>query len=133
MAFIHEGRAEKRRFIRCGSRGMEPLRPPCCATATFRRLGFVFDDPEPARRQERPEPFGPKEASGWASRRFRPRGQTYPEELSREAVRLLAERYDRSSSTAAEGGDNASPRRWSARIPTSRRCSGKVGLDGRWT
>ena len=88
VAFIHKGRAEKRRFIRCGSRGMEPLRHTVLRYCdTFRRLGFVFDDPEPARRQERPEPFGPKEGV-WVG--FAPfsaqRGKTYPEELRREAM-----------------------------------------------
>lgn len=62
----------------------------------FRDLGFVFDDPEPAVKTARPNPMGEKKGI-WVG--FAPfsahRGKTYPEDLSREAVRLLSERYDR--------------------------------------
>ena len=135
VAFIHKGRAEKRRFIRCGSRGMEPLRHTVLRYCdTFRRLGFVFDDPEPARRQERPDPFGPKEGV-WVG--FAPfsaqRGKTYPEELSREAVRLLAERYDRVFIHGGGGGEQRFAEEMERTYPNVTALFGKVGLDGRWT
>ena len=132
VAFIHKGRAEKRRFIRCGSRGMEPLRHTVLRYCdTFRRLGFVFDDPEPVRRQERPDPFGPKEGV-WVG--FAPfsaqRGKTYPEELSREAVRLLAERYDRVFIHGGGGGEQRFAEEMERTYPNVTALFGKVGLDG---
>lgn len=97
VAQIRKGRAEKRRFIRCGGRGMEPLRHTVLRYCdVFRRLGFVFDDPKPASRQQRPNPMGEKHGV-WVG--FAPfsahAGKTYPEALSREAVTLLAARYER--------------------------------------
>ena len=132
VAFIHKARAEKRRFIRCGSRGMEPLRHTVLRYCdTFRRLGFVFDDPEPVRRQERPDPFGPKEGV-WVG--FAPfsaqRGKTYPEELSREAVRLLAERYDRVFIHGGGGGEQRFAEEMERMYPNVTALFGKVGLDG---
>lgn len=94
---IDKGRAEKRRFIRCGGRGMSPLRHTVLRYCdTFRRLGFVFDDPVPALPTAHPNPFGEK-TGRWVG--FAPfsahRGKTYPEAQSRELVRLLAARYER--------------------------------------
>lgn len=97
VSYIYKGRSEKRRFIACGGRGMEPLRPTVLRYCdVFRRLGFAFADPAPAVHRDRPNPFGEKRGI-WIG--FAPfsahRGKTYPEEQSREAVRLLAGRYDR--------------------------------------
>lgn len=97
VAGIRKGRAEKRRFIRRGGRGMEPLRHTVVRYCdVFRRLGFVFDDPTPATPHERPNPMGEKQGV-WVG--FAPfsahAGKTYPEAMSREAVALLAERYER--------------------------------------
>ena len=96
-AHIDKGRAGKRAFIRCGGRGMEPLRHTVLRYCdVFRRLGFVLDDPAPAVRRDRPNPFGEKHGV-WVG--FAPfsahRGKTYPEEQSRELVRMLSERYGR--------------------------------------
>jgi len=123
VAFIHKGRAEKRRFIRCGSRGMEPLRHTVLRYCdTFRRLGFVFDDPEPVRRQEGVwVGFAPFSAQ---------RGKTYPEELSREAVRLLAERYDRVFIHGGGGGEQRFAEEMERTYPNVTALFGKVGLDG---
>ena len=76
---------------------MEPLRHTVLRYCdVFRRLGFDFNDPAPALHREHPNPFGPK-VGVWVG--FAPfsahQGKTYPAEQSREAVRLLAERYDR--------------------------------------
>ncbi len=96
-AHIDKGRAGKRAFIRCGGRGMEPLRHTVLRYCdVFRKLGFVLDDPAPAVRRDRPNPFGEKHGV-WVG--FAPfsahRGKTYPEEQSRELVRMLSERYGR--------------------------------------
>lgn len=97
VASIRKGRAEKRRFIRCGGRGMEPLRHTVLRYCeVFRRLGFVFEDPSPVAPQVRENPMGEKQGV-WVG--FAPfsahAGKTYPEALSREAVALLAARYER--------------------------------------
>ena len=81
-AHIDKGRAGKRAFIRCGGRGMEPLRHTVLRYCdVFRKLGFVLDDPAPAVRRDRPNPFGEKHGV-WVG--FAPfsahRGKTYPEE-----------------------------------------------------
>ena len=97
VAGIRKGRGEKRAFIRCGGRGMEPLRHTVLRYCdVFRQLGFEFEDPRPAQPVPRPNPFGPK-AGRWIG--FAPfsaqRGKTYPEDLAREAVGLLAARCER--------------------------------------
>lgn len=96
VAAISKGRGEKRRFIRCAGH-MPPLRHMVTRYCdVFRRLGFVFDDPAPAVRQQRPNPMGEKQGV-WVG--FAPfsahRGKTYPEAQSRELIRMLAERYER--------------------------------------
>lgn len=62
----------------------------------FRDLGFVFDNPAPVVKSPRPNPLGEKHGT-WVG--FAPfsahRGKTYPEDMSREAVKLLSEKYDR--------------------------------------
>ena len=131
VSFIHKGRSEKRRFIRLGSRGMEPLRHTVLRYCdTFRRLGFVFDDPKSALRQERPNPFGPKEGV-WVG--FAPfsaqQGKTYPGEQSREAVRLLAERYDRVFIHGGGGGEQQFAEEMERTYPNVTALFGKVRLD----
>ena len=132
VAFIHKGRSEKRRFIRLGGRGMEPLRHTVLRYCdVFRRLGFSFEDPAPAGRQVRPNPFGPKEGV-WVG--FAPfsaqRGKTYPEEQSREAVRLLAARYDRVFVHGGGGDELAFAGEMERIYPNVTALFGKVGLDG---
>lgn len=62
----------------------------------FRRLGFVFDDPAPAVKPDRPNPMGGKQGTWIGFAPFSAQtGKTYPMEASREAVRLLCARYDR--------------------------------------
>ena len=57
-ASIRKGRAEKRAFIRCGGRGMEPLRHSVLRYCdVFRALGFECPDPKPALPTGRPNPF----------------------------------------------------------------------------
>lgn len=96
-ARIRKGRKQKREFIRVGGADSAPLRHTVLRYCdVFRDLGFVFDDPAPACRQERPNPFGPKQGI-WIG--FAPfsaqQGKTYPDDMAREAVRLLAGRYER--------------------------------------
>lgn len=97
VAHIDKGRAEKRRFIRCGGRGMQPLRHTVLRYCdVFRALGFRISDPAPAVPAPHANPFGEKRGV-WVG--FAPfsahRGKTYPEAQSRELVRLLSARYQR--------------------------------------
>lgn len=132
VACIRKGRSEKRRFIRCGGRGMEPLRHTVSRYCdTFRRLGFVFDDPEPPRRQARLNPFGPKEGLwvGFAPFSAHP-GKTYPEKQRRELVRLLAERYDRVFIHGGGGGELRFAEEMERTYPNVTALFGKVRFAG---
>lgn len=97
FAAIEKGRDEKGEFIRHGGRNVKPAKHTVIRYCdVFRKLGFEFDDPKPAVRREHPNPMGEKTGT-WVG--FAPfsaqMGKTYPEPLAREAVRLLAGRYDR--------------------------------------
>lgn len=97
VAHIRKNRAEKRRFIRSGGKETGPLQHTVVRYCdVFRELGYEFENPTPVVPRPRPNPMGEKDGI-WVG--FAPfsaqEGKTYPEDLSREVVRLLAERYDR--------------------------------------
>ncbi len=96
VARIRKGRGQKRRFIRGGDRSVTLRHTVLRYCDVFRRLGFVFEDPAPATRPSLPNPMGEKQGLwvGFAPFSAHP-GKTYPTDLAREAVRLLAERYER--------------------------------------
>jgi len=107
-AHIRKGRAEKRRRIRCGaSADAAPLKHTVTRYCdVFRRLGFVFPDPEPAVARRRPNPMGEKTGTWIGFAPFSAQaGKTYPEEQSREAVALLSARYDRVFVHGGGGGE----------------------------
>ena len=96
-AHIDKEHARKRCFIRRGGAASAPLRHSVLRYCdVFRRLGFEFGDPVPVRPAERPNPLGPKQGRwvGFAPFSAQP-GKTYPADLAREAVRLLAARCER--------------------------------------
>lgn len=131
-ARIDKGRAEKRRFIRTGGKGMEPLRHTVLRYCdTFRRLGFRFDDPPPAQPSIHSNPFGEK-TGVWVG--FAPfsahRGKTYPEPLRREAVRLLAERYERVFIHGGGGAEAEFAREMECTYPNVTALYGKVRFAG---
>lgn len=98
FAFIRKGKLEKWFRLGYSSPDAVPLKHTVVRYCdVFRRLGFVFDDPAPiAEKPVRPNPFGEKSGC-WIG--FAPfsahAGKTYPADMSREAVALLAERYER--------------------------------------
>lgn len=98
FAFIRKGKLEKWFRLGYSSPDAVPLKHTVVRYCdVFRRLGFVFDDPAPiADKPVRPNPFGEK-SGRWIG--FAPfsahAGKTYPADMSREAVALLAERYER--------------------------------------
>ena len=132
IAHIDKEHARKRRFIRQGGAAAEPLRHTVLRYCdVFRRLGFVFDDPAPAVRIERPNPLGPKEAGErWVG--FAPfsaqQGKTYPDDLSREAVRLLAARCDRLFIHSGGRAEAAFAAEMERTYPNVTALYGKIGL-----
>ena len=131
-ACIYKGRAEKREFIRCGGRGMEPLRHTVLRYCdVFRKLGFVLDDPAPAVHRDRPNPFGEKNGV-WVG--FAPfsahQGKTYPDGQSRELVRLLSERYDRVFIHGGGGSEQAFAEEMERMYPNVTALFGKVRFAG---
>lgn len=131
-AHIDKGRAEKRRFIRSGGRGMKPLRHTVLRYCdVFRRLGFVFDDPAPAAHRTLENPFGEKQGRWVGLAPFSAhRGKTYPEAQSRELVRLLAERFERVFIHSGGGSERAFAEEMERAYPNVTALAGKVRLAG---
>lgn len=132
VARIRKGRAEKRRFIRCGGRGMAPLRHTVLRYCdVFRHLGFVFDDPAPVVRTAHPNPFGEKHGV-WVG--FAPfsahRGKTCPEPQRREVVRLLAARCERLFIHSGGGDEAAFAEEMERTYPNVTALWGKVRFAG---
>ena len=132
VASIRKGRAEKRRFIRRGGGSAAPLRHTVTRYCdVFRRLGFDLSDPAPVLRTERPEPLGPK-TGRWVG--FAPfsahRGKTYPDDLCRETVALLAGRYDRVFIHGGGGAEAAFAADMEHTYPNVTALHGKVDLAG---
>ncbi|HJC26847.1 glycosyltransferase family 9 protein [uncultured Alistipes sp.] len=132
VADIRKGRDEKRAFIRCGGRGMEPLRHTVLRYCdVFRRLGFEFEDPRPARPAPRPNPFGSKAGRwiGFAPFSAQP-GKTYPETQAREVVDLLAAQYERVFIHSGGGTEAELAREMERAYPNVTALYGKVRLAG---
>ena len=96
-AYIRKGRGAKKHFIETrGAEGVTLQHTVSRYVDVFRRLGFVVSDPKPAVKPDCPNPMGEKQGR-WVG--FAPfsaqKGKTYPEDLDRELVALLASRYDR--------------------------------------
>ena len=131
-AHIDKAHLEKWMRLKSGNTCAVPLKHTVVRYCdTFRRLGFEFADPAPAVRRERANPMG-EERGVWIG--FAPfsaqTGKTYPEELSREAVRLLCERYDRVFIHGGGGREQAFAQEMEALYPNAAGVYGRVGLDG---
>lgn len=132
VARIDKGRKEKERFIETGGRGMSPLRHTVLRYCdVIRRLGFEFDDPTPAEPVARNNPFGEKHGTwvGFAPFSAQP-GKTYPEDLARAAVGLLASRYERVFIHGGGGEEQRFAEAMEREWPNVTALWGKVGLDG---
>lgn len=98
---------------------------------TFRRLGFDFENPTPASKRERPNPMGRKEGIWIGFSPFSAQtGKTYPSDLSREAVRLLCERYDRVFIHGGGGRELAFAQEMEHLYPNATGVFGRVKLGG---
>ena len=131
-AHINKGHIEKWMRLRGGASCATPLRHTVGRYCdTLRRLGFRFDDPEPARKIARPNPMGEKHGT-WVG--FAPfsaqTGKTYPEAAAREAVRLLAGRCDRVFVHGGGGDERRFAQEMEALYANVTAVSGRVKLDG---
>lgn len=132
-AHIRKGRVEK--WFRLGY--SRPNAVPLKHTVVrycdvFRRLGFIFADPEPI--TEKPayaNPMGEKHGL-WVG--FAPfsahEGKTYPDDLRREAVALLAERYDRVFIHSGGGAEQEFALEMERKYPNVTAVFGKLKLEG---
>lgn len=132
VASIRKDRAGKRRFIRRGGRNAGPLRHTVMRYCdVFRRLGLELSDPAPVVRTELPDSSEPK-TGRWVG--FAPfsahRGKTYPDDLSREVVGLLAGRYDRVFIHGGGGAEAAFAVEMECTYPNVTALHGKVDLAG---
>ncbi len=131
-AHIAKGRCAKKRFICRHGRGVESLRHSVLRYCdTIRALGFEFPDPAPAVHSERPNPMGEKTGK-WVG--FAPfsahAGKTYPEDMRRELVRLLSERYDRVFIHGGGGAEAEFAQQMEALYPNVTALFGKMRFAG---
>jgi len=131
-ATIDKGRIEK--WFRLG--GTSPVAGPLKHTVVrycdvLRRLGFRFDDPRPAAKPERPNPFGEKRGV-WIG--FAPfsaqRGKTCPEELAAAVVEGLCARCDRVFIHSGGGAEAAFAQRMEREHSRVTALWGRVRLAG---
>ena len=83
-ARIDKGRIEKWFRLGCTNPAASPLKHTVVRYCdVLRRLGFVFDDPQPAAKPVRPNPFGEKKGVWIGFAPFSAQaGKTYPEDLA---------------------------------------------------
>ncbi len=132
VAHIRKGRADKSRFIRRHGCGEAPLRHTVLRYCdVLRRLGFRFDDPGPVLPAEHPNPMGEKRGVWIGFAPFSAQaGKTYPEDLSRETVALLAARCERLFIHGGGGREAEFAREMERTYPNVTALWGKVRLAG---
>lgn len=131
VAHIDKEHSQKRQFIRQGGAKAAPLRHTVLRYCdVFRQLGFEFDDPTPAVPRERPNPMGDKHGR-WIG--FAPfsaqQGKTYPDDLARETVRLLAARCERLFIHSGGGSEAEFAHEMERAYPNVTALYGKIGLS----
>lgn len=129
---IDKGHIEKWMRLKGGSSCAVPLKHTVVRYCdAFRRLGFEFSDPVPAEKCMRPNPMGEKSGL-WVG--FAPfsaqTGKTYPLEAAREAVGLLAGRYDRVFVHSGGGAEAAFAQEMEELYPNVTAVFGRLKLDG---
>lgn len=132
VARIDKGRIEKWFRLGCSNPAAAPLKHTVVRYCdTLRRLGFVFDDPYPATKPERPNPFGAKKGV-WVG--FAPfsaqQGKTYPDELAAELVAGLSARCDRVFIHSGGGDEAAFAERMEREHPNVTALWGRVRIAG---
>lgn len=131
-AYIRKGRGEKKRFIATrGADGTTLRHTVSRYVDVFRRLGFEVEDPEPAVKIPRPNPMGEKHGVWIGFAPFSAQaGKTYPDDLCREAVALLAARYDRVFIHGGGGREAEFAAEMERKYPNVTALWGKVRLAG---
>lgn len=132
VAHIDKGRVEKWFRLGCTNPDAAPLRHTVVRYCdVLRRLGFRFDDPQPAAKAVRPNPFGSKQGV-WIG--FAPfsaqRGKTYPEELAAELAAGLSARCDRLFIHSGGGDEAAFAERMERAYPNVTALWGRVRIAG---
>lgn len=131
VARIRKGRVDKKQALTSGG-DFEPLKHSVIRYCdTFRRLGFVFEDPAMATKPVCENPMGAKQGV-WVG--FAPfsahAGKTYPEAQSRRLVELLAARYDRVFIHGGGGTELAFAEAMEQQYPNVTALFGKVRFAG---
>lgn len=131
-ARIDKGRIEKWFRLGCSNPAAAPLKHTVVRYCdVLRRLGFRFDDPQPAVKPLRPNPFGEKQGV-WVG--FAPfsaqRGKTYPEELAAELVAALSARCERVFLHGGGGDEAAFAERMERAHPNVTALWGRVRIAG---
>ncbi len=132
-AHIRKGRVEKWFRLGYSRSNAVPLKHTVVRYCdVFRRLGFVFDNPEPI--TEKPayaNPMGEKRGK-WVG--FAPfsahEGKTYPEDLCREVVALMSEHYERVFIHSGGGAEQEFALEMERKCPNVTSVFGKLKLEG---
>ena len=131
-AHIDKGHEDKKRFIRAHGKDQKPLKHTVIRYCdVFRKLGFVFQDPQPSKKSKRPNPMGEKQGRWIGFAPFSAQtGKTYPDDLSRELVGLLAQRYARVFIHGGGGREEAFAKEMEQKYPNVTALWGKVRFQG---
>lgn len=131
-ALIDKGRIEKWFRLGFSNPAAAPLKHTVIRYCdVLRRLGFVFDDPQPAAKPVRPNPFGEKRGVWIGFAPFSAQtGKTYPAELAAEAVAGLSARYDRVFIHSGGGEEAAFAEAMERKYPNVTALWGRVRLAG---
>ena len=130
---IRKGRIEKWFRVGYNSHNGVPLKHSVVRYCdVLRRMGFEFENPEAASREEalqRPNPMGEKSGK-WIG--FAPfsahRGKTYPEPMSEELVEILSGQYERIFIHSGGGSELEFAQRMEAKYKNVTALFGKVEL-----
>lgn len=134
MRTAHIDKGHFAKWMRLGSN--TPFAAPLRHTVlrycdTFRRLGFVFDDPLPPVKRERPNPMGKKEGVWIGVAPFSAqRGKIYPLPLMRRVIAALSERYERIYIHSGGGDELDFAREMERAHPNVEALFGRVKLSG---
>lgn len=132
-AHIRKGRIEKWFRLGYSHSNAVPLKHTVIRYCdVFRRFGFVFDNPEPiTTKPAYANPMGEKHGL-WVG--FAPfsahTGKTYPEDLCRTTVALLAERYERVFIHGGGGAEQEFALEMERTYPNVTAVFGKLKLEG---
>ena len=135
VASIHKGKVEKWFRVGHNSHNGVPLKHTVVRYCdVLRRLGFEFENPAPASRENnlrRENPMGEKKGR-WVG--FAPfsahKGKTYPEDMSEQLVDLLVADYERVFIHSGGGSEAEFAQRMETKYDNVVALSGKVKLAG---